>query len=198
MRTVPVQHIGLVRGSWHLGFDFTEIDGRLECVGINIRSLRTKLVIDDAGQPQVEYRPPLGGRPEPVTASLIRQIPVAFLVREAREGLGDVARWQASQPGRSAAERRTLSAVADQLDESPRRVLDDDHFAQVAEIYREAWAAGDPAPTKAVAERMKASRSAAAKWVARARVMGLLGETKQGRPGGTPPAKKTTTRRKRS
>ena len=58
-----------------------------------------------------------------------------------------------------------------------------EHFASVAETYRAAFAAGSAAPTKAVAQAFSVSRSTAAKWVARAREMGLLGEGVAGRPG---------------
>jgi len=59
-----------------------------------------------------------------------------------------------------------------------------DHFAEVAQLYRRAWLADDPAPTKRVAERWSVSWSAAAKWVARARGLGHLGKTEKRRAGG--------------
>ena len=196
MKPLVVHHGGILwpdpmKGPWHIGASFAEVDGRLECVGLDVRSFRARPVVKD-GEAVMEYRPPLGGgQPRPVTANLFRSLPVAFLARTARRDLGDLAMYVADQPGRTTAQRQTLRTVAGQLAESPRRVLDDDHFARVAEIYRRAWSTGDSAPTKAVAEQMKASRSAAAKWVARARAMGLLGETQQGKPGAPGPSKTT-------
>jgi len=197
MKPLVVHQAGVLwpdplKGPWHIGASFAKVDGRLECVGLDVRSFRARPVVKD-GEAVMEYRPPLGGgQPVPVTANLFRSLPVAFLARTARRGLGDLAMSEATQPGRTADERRTLRKVAGQLAESPRRILDDAHFARVAEVYQQAWNSGDHAPTKAVADQMKApSRSAAAKWVARARAMGLLGETQQGKPGAPRPPKTT-------
>ena len=50
-----------------------------------------------------------------------------------------------------------------------------DHFEKVARIYLEHQAKGGRAPTKAVADQMAGgSKSTAAKWVARARELGLI------------------------
>lgn len=195
MKPLVVQHVGVLwpdpmKGPWHIGASFAEVAGRLECVGLDVRSFRARPVIKE-GTPVMEYRPGVGGQPVPVTANLFRSLPVAFLARTARRDLGDLARFASTQPDRTPAQRRALREVAGQLAASPRRILDDDHFARVAEVYQQAWASGDSAPTKAVAEQLKASRPAAAKWVARARAMGLLGETEQGKPGGAVPAKVT-------
>ena len=66
----------------------------------------------------------------------------------------------------------------------PRDVL-----AETARTYSDALLDGLP-PTKAVAEHFHISRSAAAKWVARARKAGLLGKTKQRVAGGAKKARK--------
>src|SRR5207245_2076856 len=63
------------------------------------------------------------------------------------------------------------------------RQYPDDHLVRVASIYRQAWEAHRP-PTKAVAENLHLSHSAAAKWVAKAREAGLLAPTERGRAGG--------------
>jgi hypothetical protein len=59
----------------------------------------------------------------------------------------------------------------------------DEALAEVAAIYMAAWRARGN-PTKAVAESLSLSRSAAAKRVARARQAGLLPATTKGRPAG--------------
>src|SRR5438445_51298 len=73
-------------------------------------------------------------------------------------------------------------------DHGPGRppLYSEDHFKAVADVYREAWRdTGQPRkagrPRKAVADRWKVSPSTAAKWVARAREMGFLPPTGQGR-----------------
>ncbi len=68
-----------------------------------------------------------------------------------------------------------------------------EHFAKVAAIYAAVWRRGErsPGPTQAVADECDVSRSAAAKWVARAREMGLLAPTTRGRAGATVPEQKT-------
>jgi hypothetical protein len=67
-----------------------------------------------------------------------------------------------------------------------RPPLTTEDLAEVAAIYR----AGGTTPTKAVADALNISRSAAAKRVVRARGAGLLEGTKQGQRGG--PARGTT------
>jgi hypothetical protein len=54
------------------------------------------------------------------------------------------------------------------------------HFQAVADIYRDALEHGE-APTSAVAAKFVVSKSAAAKWVAKCRKLGLLPPTTQGR-----------------
>jgi transposase len=53
----------------------------------------------------------------------------------------------------------------------------------VAEVYRDAWARGEP-PTRGVADHFTISKSAAAKQVAKAREMGLLPPTSRGKSSG--------------
>jgi hypothetical protein len=162
------------------------VNGRRECVGIDVRSFK----VDEDGAYRLLRR---GGRLEVVTTALIRSLPVASLVRDIRRGLSDLASHVAGDPERSEKDRATLLARSSELAKSPRRVHEDDHFAKVADIYRAAWSAGDP-PTKAVAEQMGATRSAAAKWVARARQLGLLGATEQRVAGGVQAGRRKGTR----
>jgi hypothetical protein len=58
-----------------------------------------------------------------------------------------------------------------------------DHYQEIARIYAEAWRAGDRHPTATVAAKMHVVRSTAAKWVASARRLGLLGPTTPRRAG---------------
>ena len=175
-----------LRGPWSVTCHFAVVNGRRECVGIDVRSFK----IDDDGAYRLLRR---GSRLEVVTAALIRSLPVASLIRDLRRGLSDVARHAANDPERSEEDRTTLLARSSELAKSPRRVHDDDHFARVADIYRDAWSAGD-SPTKAVAEQMGTTRSAAAKWVSRARQLGLLGATEQRVAGGVQAGRRKGTR----
>ena len=62
-----------------------------------------------------------------------------------------------------------------------------DHFARVAQVYERARQAGSRAPTLAVAEAWNVSRSAAAKWVMRARAAGVLAPVARNDKGPTHP-----------
>lgn len=62
----------------------------------------------------------------------------------------------------------------------------DEHYAQVAEVYDEALDGGDP-PTVSVAEAFAVPYSTAARWIRRARQLGLLPPATNGLPRGNPP-----------
>lgn len=66
------------------------------------------------------------------------------------------------------------------------RTYSDAHWAEVAATYIRAYSEGG-APTAAVAGRWSVSPSAAGKWVAKCRRLGLLEPTTQGRPRGRRP-----------
>ena len=65
------------------------------------------------------------------------------------------------------------------------RILTDDHLRHVAAVYDKAWRRGDN-PTRAVAEDLTITRSAAAKQVARARAAGYLPPAQRGKARGNP------------
>ena len=62
-----------------------------------------------------------------------------------------------------------------------------DHYKQVAEVYDEAIEEGDP-PTQSVAEAFDVPYTTAARWVRRARQLGLLPPPTPGLPRGNPSA----------
>lgn len=149
---------------WVLGFDWETIEGRVECIGFHVRS----------GE----------GESRPVTASVLRSIPLGRIlgnIAEKRvESLKDSVR---RGPDKEAA-ARALPKYERSLPISGRRpTYDRGHFVAVAKVYSHAYAEG-AAPTKAVAQHFHVTPSAAAKWVARARGLGLLGPTQQRRAGG--------------
>ncbi len=93
--------------------------------------------------------------------------------------------WAASQLSHEGpTERKRYGALQEMAeakryaDDRPKRStgLTNEHFRQVAAIYSSAV----KAPTKAVAEAFNVSHSTAAKWVAKARELGLLGQTTPG------------------
>ncbi|WP_380723332.1 hypothetical protein [Saccharothrix hoggarensis] len=111
----------------------------------------------------------------PVTTSVMRQILVDQLVRAAVEKATVPAsvrdEWLATLPlGAQAVDRREASSTAD---ERVRNQADDD-ARRAARIYSGAVAAGNRAPAVAVANVMNRSRTQAARYIRRARELGLL------------------------
>lgn len=155
--------------TWALTVHFGEIDGRLECVGLDVRSFK---------EHQGELIP-LGDHLERLSASLLREIPVASKVTAARSILGFAARRKAKQSRTPARTRRAL----ERFDPSAvrRPAYSDDHWQEVAEVYRAAWQVAGR-PTKAVRDHFHVSQSTAAKWVTTCRARELLPRTDQGRP----------------
>jgi transposase len=180
----PVRYLGrtgrrwpdAVKGPWQVTFHWAEIDSRAECVGIDLRGFRTSEESDLQGLRAVHG----AGDGAPVAATLPRRVPLARLMREAREDQREIAKALAAgllkvpTGSKSRIRRETARQIpafeAERRPGRPRR-LDDEHFREVAEVYRAAFST---APTKHVAQHFFTSRSAAAKWVARAREMGLL------------------------
>gem|GEM_PF-3915584 len=115
---------------------------------------------------------PLMDNRKPVSASLIRSLPLGTMIDESRKVLIARATEQTE-----AGEGHELWAKFAGL--GPRRgtevTPEQDQVA--AEIYRRAWNAGDFV-TQAVAEHFGVSRSAATKRIAKARAAGLLDGTR--------------------
>jgi hypothetical protein len=157
---------------WAYELTWGEVDGRAECVGVNLTTTNS------------------GGRHErAVTAQRLRQLPLGHLIEEKRRTLRTMANdpeWAKVAPN---AQKQAATAFANGSrrltgpDGSPLPV--DDALRLVAEVYQAAWARR-PDPTAAVAEAFGLSKSAAAKRVARARARGFLPPTTQGKPGGVP------------
>lgn len=119
----------------------------------------------------LEIKP--AGKPTRLNSGVLRSISLGRLF-DADKGLAELL-----PPS------RVREALVQGTSPSPGRPLQygHDHLVRVASIYREAWTAGGH-PTKTVAQRLHMSRSAAAKWVAKARDAGLLAPTERGRAGG--------------
>lgn len=171
-------------GPWHVLFDFGDVDGRLECIGVAVRSfLETHTATEDRDV-ELRWRPGVGGFMA-LSAAELRKLPLKSLEREVRRKAGTALRWAADMHDTPPGRARELEVIAAELGASPRRWHTREHFEEVARIYSAARAAGNPAPTKAVAAELKATPAQAAKWVAKARnEMDLLPKTERGRPGG--------------
>lgn len=169
-------------GGWEVDLIWTEIEGRSEYVGFVL----------------------VGDGSEPLTASILRKLPIGTLINDSRKRQ---LQFQISQYGpdwhemqRQALEkweregrqgprpiltpdedpiglehqRRSIQRLTE-----PRRRYDPEHYERVAQIYDEAIAAGIP-PTAHVQEQLGLrTRTQAAKQVARARKAGLLPPTEQ-------------------
>jgi len=150
-----------------------EVAGRMECVGVDIRTFR---------QATIGGRTTRLARTEPraIGAADIRSLRLAEVVAEARE---KIAAFLFAPTGDEAWDATPWAAgQREKWEPKPGRppIYGPDHFAEVARVYREAYAEGRT-PTRAVARRFDATQAAAAKWVARCRSMGLLPATTQGR-----------------
>jgi hypothetical protein len=150
-------------GPWEVEVRFGVVQGRIGCVGLEIR--------------------PLGGTPlEPLSATIVRSIRLRRLIADALVDAGpDLQRLAGVRRkyGASLGDMRKvgLGPLADDRKRPGPKPKDRAHYEQVAEIYLSA----PDAPTKAVAQRLHASRSTASKWVAGARQRGLIPPTTQGR-----------------
>jgi hypothetical protein len=167
---VPVRH-----GDLELLLSFEPIEGRMECVGIEVRATRTK-----------------SSEPRALTTLDLR-LPLATIVNKARKKYTD---FVFADTGDEWDETPWASGQVEQWE--PKKIgrppiYGLDHFADVARAYREAYVDGKT-PTRAVARQFKASEAAAAKWVAKCRALGLLPATTQGKARSVEPKK---TRRKR-
>jgi hypothetical protein len=152
------------RGPWSVTIMWRAHAGRPVCSGVHLDLLETADV-------------------EPVTALLVRQLPIARLIREARRerflatggGLFDAEPDdQVGAIGRRlSAEEKSRHAWSEDAPKRRRAALDEDHYRQVAHVYSRAASAGLP-PTLAVMHTMFVSRPTASRWVAEARARRLI------------------------
>lgn len=158
-------------GRWLIDTKWAEVGGRMECVGVEVRSYGEH---------------PFGEQmePRPVSVSMLRALPLGRAIEHRRQRMADFADEMVDTHAASAAssgehEQWWKQTAARWQAPKPRK--GEEHHAYVAAVYLAAQNRGEP-PTKAVAETFRYSRSAAGKWVARARQRGYLPPTSQGRP----------------
>jgi hypothetical protein len=173
------------RGPWWIRYHFAEVDGRAECVGLDLQSFRERRGRQEATT---------AAGPQPVTATLLRQLPVATLISEARRDQADLVEWASRAKEVGARARRAAGKQVPPFEQARRRggrprERGPEHFEAVAAVYSDALRLGDR-PTKAVEQRWQVAASTAAKWVRQARRLGFLGPTTQGKAGGIAPPKR--------
>jgi hypothetical protein len=167
------------RGPWLIRLDWTRIDGRLECCGLEIRSKRENR--DEGWPPEL---PAWNENPEVLTATILRKLRFGALLQDIREDgwqrTEEDARWFESIAAdiggiELAAHMRREAA----RDSGRRRRRGIPPLSEVAAVHRDA-SNRQHHPTLAVADHWHVAHSTAAKWVMRARAEGYL-----------PPARRT-------
>lgn len=164
-----------VLAGWSVTTWWAPVDGRLEVVGVDLRSF----VIDEDGAE------PLEQGYQPVTKRLLVGLPWQRLVDEGRRTLRWGAKYRAGKAKSKAQQRRELEAVRLAAAAAKPKgrggrppTYSDEHYARVAQVYREALtdpvlavkAALDPDPPTGPGT----GRATAAGWVRQARRRGLL------------------------
>lgn len=169
------------RGPWVLRFHFASVNGRAECVGLDVRSFDFKEEESIAPRPPDAYKP--------VSIALLRSLRATQLA-EARAVQRDLLAYTAdlSKAGakarRAAAQQIPLFSPGELGGRPPK--YGPEHFEKVANVYADALGRGRT-PTRAVARHFDVSQTTAAKWVAKARELDLLGPTTKGKAGGIDP-----------
>lgn len=147
---------------------FAEVDGRAICARVEIGA---------------DFDHPGEAMPVPITTAVLRQIPLSTLIEKAVMEMVGTFETVAELEWPTSPTAKKRLPVAQRAAHKPLRpgrptLYDRSHYKRVAGIYNAAVRAGSRAPTKAVAESERVSKSAAAKWVARAREMGLIPATR--------------------
>jgi hypothetical protein len=179
-------------GPWEVALHWAEGESGVVCTGFDLRLQQ-------------------GSAPESLTASRLRSLRLQELVKEGRrqkyyevggsmvEAYDDPQGWAPGDfdgvgPGFIEGVR---DRAADWVEPPRGRRLDDDHFRRVAVVYSTALDAGAN-PLGAVmndSEWSPTTKPTASRWVARARELGYLPPTGQGKATGNPdlvPSRRTT------
>ncbi len=154
--------------NWLVEVQFSPIAGRLECVGVAVRSFR-----GDAPLREVPVEPAAV-----LSAVTLRQVPLGRIVAGLREEMArhhhpsTVVVLDDDEPEPPPDEEHRQYALWAQSPRGGPR-LPAEHYREVARVYREAWRSG-ATPTQAVARRFNLTPSGAAKQVQKARALDLL------------------------
>lgn len=176
---------------WLLLMTWAEVEGRAECVGLELRSFAA--LGDDPGgavNQGDEVRPVQGSSSvRPLRGEVLRRLPMAEVELKRRQW-AELLADDGPLSGHADNDRRRSDHAAFVSTGRGRTLVGpdgaplpaDEALEEVARVYLEAWQVGEP--TLAVAEAFSLSRSAAAKRVARARERGFLPKTTRGRAAG--------------
>ena len=151
-RLHSIQYAEVNRAVWAVETLWEEDQGRFEPTAVTVRSHLQS-----------------GGAP--VTAEVLRRLPIGTLHKVARKHASEQTDHCPSNP-----DRVESSALIDELSRiGPSRgsKLTDDELAQVAAVYLDAWRRGDEV-TVAVKDHFHIARSTAAKRIMKARAAGYL------------------------
>jgi len=198
---------------WLLTFAFLELGGRLECVGMEIRSYALRdetpetppgqlgdaepgaaiIAVEDVAAESTGFS--RFASPRPLRATTLRQLDFANLLRHVQGTIvadfardAETLRASGGDPWGPA----VLEAASGALQPPERRggrplKYTRAHLERVAELYRAAYGSGSTRPTKDVGVQLGLSRDQAAKLVQRCRRLGLLGPTERRKAGGVEP-----------
>ena len=173
-----------LEGPWVIRFHWGAVGDRVECIGLDVRSFRSK---EEPAGP----RPLPSGSYQPITTTLLRSLKADGLIQENIEAFGDLVEWASKLASTGAKARREATRVLESMNAPRRRgrppEYPPEHYEKVATVYSEAHAA-NRTPRRAVAREFGVSETKAGHWIAKARKLGYLGETPgRGRAGGTVP-----------
>jgi len=176
-----------LRGPWLIRFHWGEVNGRAECIGLDVRSFRAKE--GDLESPRPLRR---GGSFEVVTTTLLRSLRADGLISDNRNDFKDLAAWARGRQESQAKVRRVAAQALQSLEQPRRRgrppKYTAEHYAEVANVY--ANAAENRTPRRAVARHFDVTEATAAHWVRKARELGFLGKSAgRGRVGDVTPTK---------
>lgn len=157
-------------GPWLVQLRWGAINGRAECVGIDITSARPEDVFEDRWSALTERMPETA---TPLTTSVLRNLRIGELIAEERE---QMATTMGELVGPDDESLNVFGASGRTMRDSTRKRLQ-----RVADTYRKAWHQGKP-PVQTVAKRFGVSEAAASKLVFRARSAGMLPPTSSGVP----------------
>lgn len=181
------------RGRWLIVLSWSVLRGRVECVGVELRSYHQDDAADGFSWGRLEKDL---GDPRPVTATLWREFAIGSVIDKGkRDARTTVERMLAASPPLRPRLEKESSMWRPSGGRPPE--YSPAHFVKVADTYADAWRRGGRNPTQVVAQKFHVSHSTAAKWVARARTKGLLGPTEKGRAGGVALAKARGSGRRR-
>lgn len=167
-------------GPWHIRLYWGRVAGRIECVGMEIKSVRNYTDEFDSIAP--------GWEPEAnaLTSSTLRRLNVSGVIKATMStGVGFYDWWASVDDLLRAdllvrAEELAAASAASARTGRPR-LYGPEHYREVSLVYSEAYHKG-LAPTGAVARAFHVNKSTAAKWVAKSRRLGFLPETTRGVP----------------